>query len=178
MLDLFPTCILTHILSPITSPKDMLHLCLTCRHVKTYIENECTDVIIKVYHNPSLGFYRHLKAVRSVFVYRKYDTFLDFTPLIGHPSLKTLFVNNIDNTFNIPSEVNLSVGTDNLVLCDPLTSMSDNDTDNIDHVSFACEEIMDAKDFFTLKYKFKKYSKIKYKDRSFHLKTRHLCGSL
>ena len=175
MLDLLRGDILTLIFSNITAPKDYLNASMTCKNVQRHLRTQCTDVVFRLYHNPSLGFLKHMQALKHVSIFRKYDSFLDFTPLAHLRELKTIFVNNTENTCNVPVNPLLFFGDDKLIAVDPLPYFSDCEEGDVDD---GLDDIMNAKEYFCRRFKHKKFTKIKYREKTFRMKTRHIVGSV
>ena len=164
--------ILTNIFSKITAPKDFLNSSMSCKKVQTFLKYRCTHVVTRLYHNPSLDFFRHMIALQCIHVFRKYDSFLDFTPLLKLGTLNTIYVNNTANTFNIPTHPSFLFSDEKLVETTPKTYYSDPEQDDD-----ADEEFLNAKQYFTRRYE-KKYTKILYKNKNFKMKTRHIACSI
>ena len=178
MLDRFPGDVLSVIFREIRSPMDYLNASLSCKNVRSYLAEACPDVVVRLYHNTSLGFFQNMTALRSMHITRKYDTFVDLTPLHKARSLHTIYVNNTENLFNAPTTALLLSGNEPLA-CDQTSEQAINycasEPCGIDDID---DELMSAKDYFSIRYGMKKYTKTKYKEKTFRMKSRHVAGSV
>jgi hypothetical protein len=76
------------------------------------------------------------------------------------------------NIFNIPRHVTLFHSDDFLMNCQNIIDASkteeyDNTVDDLDDFS------LDSKDYFIMRYRAKKYGKIKYKNKTFKISNKH-----
>jgi hypothetical protein len=174
MLNKLNADVLSNVFARIVSPIDYLNTCLSCKNIHNFLQTRCTDVVVYLKENTSLIFFSHMQGLRVFSIVRKYDYFIDFTPLYKNKLLKIIFVNNPQNIFNIPRRVQYLYGyqtliSDEIDLFGPLSDAEDDDIDI---------EILSLKEYSTDQYKNKKYSKLKFKHKSYHVKTRHLVGSI
>jgi hypothetical protein len=102
-----------------------------------------------------------MKQLKNLYVFRKYDTFLDFRPLVHHPTLSSIFLNNRRNISIIPIHIQVYYG------CDKLLDFKIYKTRNFqekDYSKYIEEpELLSPKEYFIGRYNSKRKTKLKNK---------------
>jgi hypothetical protein len=175
MLENLPYDVLNVVCQLLVDPQDYMNLYSTCKNTNNFIKYHCQDITVHLEYNSSIIFLREMKGLKNINIFRTYDCFLDFTPILKNKNLSTIYVNNPINIFNIPRNVLMFNSNDLLISYEQVISYSDDEyeEDEFDH-------ILTAKEYFTLRYNMKKYGKMKYeyKYKYYNGKNRQLRNSI
>lgn len=173
MLDKLPFDVMSRVAQHLPNPKDHYSLFATCKPLNQFIKHHVSEITLDIEYEFPVYFFRLMKGLRILNVFRTYDILLDFKPLFYNTNLQIIFVNAYVNVCSIPKGVEILYGYDTLLSHAPLFLSDDEHSDDEDF-----RDVNDAIGYFTLRTKFKKYTKVTYKNRSYQMKTRHLASSI
>jgi hypothetical protein len=174
MLQDLPSDILALIFARVDDPEDFKNALLSCKHVHEYITKHNSDITLQVEYSAPIHFLRQMKGLRTVSVFRTYDIVLDFSFFPKYNNLTYIFVNSPDNVIRVPRHVTMLHAFDDLS-CSANLYHSDEEADDDDD---EFSGITSAIEYFNMRYKTKKYTKITYKNSTFQMKTKFFVSSI
>jgi hypothetical protein len=151
MLDHLPYDVLNKTFQLLYDPLDYMNLYSSCKNINTFVKYHCQDITVHLEYNSSIIFLREMKGLKNINIFRTYDCFLDFTPILKNSNLSTIYVNNPINIFNIPKNVKILHSNDRLVSYEHITTTCS----DCEYEEEEIDYILSAKEYFTLRYNLK-----------------------
>lgn len=162
MLDLQPKDILDLVFFRLTNPNDYFNVYSTCKTFNIHLKTVATHAQVKIMNgNTSIIFFGEMNALIYIKIYRKYNTFLDFSPLSKISSLRLIYTNSPTRISNIPCGVRILYGHDKLYKY--ITHYSSSLLDFPEEPDIDDDDFLNVKEYFCQRYerKYRNFTRAK-----------------